>query len=177
MIFAGLVTGFVWMSEPASDLLGGEAPSRLDASTTLVTAALDLAIIVPLSLLAGVLIRRQAPLGYLIAFPLLGIITLLGPTFIAQTISQLDAGVEFTTAEIVGPLAGFGTTALLATWVVVRLLQWLPDSPVTIDDRRQSVQVPGARAIWPPPVDSHMAAVAGSTHRPVSCNAPAMFYR
>jgi len=134
MIFAGLVTFGVWMSEPVSHLLGGEVPARLDASSTLVTAALDIAVIVPLSLLAGVLLRRGAALGYLIAFPLLGIIVLLGPTFVAQTISQLDAGVDFTTAEMAGPIGGFGVTALLATWTMASLLRRLREERAVAAD-------------------------------------------
>ncbi len=173
MIFAGLVTLFVWLSEPVSHLLGGDLPSHLDLSSTLVTHALDIAIIVPLALLSGVLLGRGAALGYLIAFPLLGIIVLLGPTFVAQTVSQFDAGVEFTTAEIIGPIGGFGIVALLAIWVSISLFRRVPERPDDPDDRAvprsapgYGRQVPAGPAAWP---DRRSAAervrTTGSPHR------------
>jgi hypothetical protein len=46
----------------------------------------------------------------------------------AQTVSQVQAGVSFTTGEIVGPIAGFAILALLAIWVIVILLRNISDS-------------------------------------------------
>jgi hypothetical protein len=127
--------------DPLATLLSGDTPKRLDTYTTLVTHALDVAIIVPLCLIAAALVRRGDPFGLLLTFPLLGIIVLLGPTFVAQTIGQVRAGVDFSTAEMIGPIAGFGTVAALATWVLISLLR-------TIDEP----------AIPPQPAPPHLAA-------------------
>jgi hypothetical protein len=129
LFFGGAVTLVVWLMAPVAALIAGEPPDRLDTYTTLFTSALDLALIVPACFLSGALILRRAALGYLIGVALLGIIALLGPAFIAQTVSQVSAGVEFTPAEIVGPIGGFGLVALLAVSVWVILLRALPTPP------------------------------------------------
>jgi hypothetical protein len=129
LLFAGTVTLVVWLLDPVTTLLSGATPKRLDTYATLVTHALDIAIIVPLCFIAAALVRRGDPLGMLLSFPLLGIIVLLGPTFVAQTIGQVRAGVDFMTGEIVGPIAGFGLVAVLATALLVSLLRSIDESP------------------------------------------------
>lgn len=73
----------------------------------MVTYALDLAIITPACILAGFLVLRRPPLGYLMTFLLLGIIVLLAAAIGAQTVSQLVVGVRLTPGEILGPVIGF----------------------------------------------------------------------
>jgi hypothetical protein len=117
---------FVWLQPVVSALLSREAPARMDSYTTAVTYALDLAVIAPALFISGGLIHRRRPLGYLIGFPLLGIILLLGPAIAAQTVSQTRAGVELTPGEAVGPVAGFLVVCLWAVWVTVSVLRQLP---------------------------------------------------
>jgi len=123
MAVGGLVTLVVWLEPIVGALLQGQTPGPLGAQTTLFTHGLDLALIVPACFLSAWLIGRRDPLGYLIAFPLLGLILLLGPVIAAQTVSQLAAGVTFTPGEIIGPIGGFGLVAVFAIWVVVALLR------------------------------------------------------
>ena len=128
MFVSGLVTFVVWLMAPVAALLQDRPPERLDTYTTLFTHALDLAIIVPLVFLAGVLILRRDALGYLIAFPLLVLEAFLAPMITAQTVSQLQAGVTFPPGQIVGPIGGFATIAVIAIWVIVALLRNVSDS-------------------------------------------------
>ena len=123
MFLAGGVTLAIWLIDPLSALLQGGAPALLGNDTTLVTHALDLAIIVPTAFLAGVLILRRAPAGYLIALALLVLIAMLAPVIAAQTLSQRAAGVSFTTAEIVGPISGFAFMGLGALLLIAVLLR------------------------------------------------------
>jgi hypothetical protein len=127
MFVSALVTLLVWLIAPITALVQGEPPERLDTYTTLFTNALDLAIIVPIVFLAGVLILRGDPLGYLIAFPLLILEAFLAPMIAAQTVSQLRAGVTFPPGQIVGPIGGFATIAVVAIWVIVVLLRNVSD--------------------------------------------------
>jgi hypothetical protein len=127
MFVSALVTLLVWLIAPITALVQGEPPERLDTYTTLFTNALDLAIIVPIVFLAGVLILRGDPLGYLIAFPLLILEAFLAPMIAAQTVSQLRAGVTFPPGQIVGPVGGFATIAVVAIWVIVVLLRNVSD--------------------------------------------------
>jgi hypothetical protein len=139
MIVSGLVTLGVWLVEPLTALVQDEPPGLLEHSTTLVTHALDLAIIVPAALLAGYLILRHDPLGYLIAFSLIVLEILLAPMIILQTLFQLSAGVTFTTGEMVGPIGGFLVIALIAIWFLVALLRGIEEAP----DSAVSERMPG----------------------------------
>jgi hypothetical protein len=139
MFASSLLTLGVWLIEPVTSLIQGGPPEHLGPYTTLFTNALDMAIIVPATFLAGVLILRGDSLGYLIAFPLLVLEAMLAPMITAQTVSQVRAGVSFTTGEIVGPIAGFAILALLAVWVIVILLRNISDSapPHVVDSSTQ----------------------------------------
>lgn len=75
-------------------LFRGQAPETLGSYTTMVTYVLDLGIIVPVAFLSGGLLLRRAPLGYLLAAPMLILSALIGIVVIAQTISQVLAGIH-----------------------------------------------------------------------------------
>ena len=128
MVACGVVTTVVWLGMgllPA--VVRGETPESLASYSTLVTHTWDMGIITPATVLVGYLLFRRAALGYLLAFPLLGILVLLGPAFVAQPISQTAAGVSFTPAEIVGPICGFGILSLTAVWFLAALLRHTVD--------------------------------------------------
>lgn len=124
----GMVTIAVWFGPLLSSLLQGRPPRLLDSYTTMVTYALDLSLITPAAFLAGVLLLRSEPLGYLVAIPLLGILVLLGPGFALGTANQLSAGVPFTPGELIGPIAGFSVLSLAALGFLVALLRAVSDS-------------------------------------------------
>jgi hypothetical protein len=97
----------------------------------LFTHAFDIAVIVPAVIAAGVMILRGKAFGYVIAFSLLVLEALLLPLIAIATVVQIDLGIEFTPAEIVGPIAGFGVFAAGALAVIVAILRRVP--PVRID--------------------------------------------
>ena len=106
--------------------LTGTAPARLDGYTTLVTVAIDCAVIAPAAITSGVLNWRRRHEGYLMAVPLLILLALLAPLIAAQTISQLSAGVFLTPAQIAAPVSGFVILALAAITVLWSLLGRIP---------------------------------------------------
>lgn len=123
MIISGVITAAIWLGPLLSALIDDRPPEMLDTYTTTVTDVLDLGLITPLAIVAGILILRRAALGYIIACGLLVLEISLAPMIIAQTIFQLDADVSFTTGEIVGPIIGFVVLALIAVGVLVHLLR------------------------------------------------------
>lgn len=135
LIVSGLVTLLVWGIPALGAAVGGVPTDHLDSYATDVTYALDLGIITPTALLAGLLILRRAADGYLLALSLLVLEAMLAPLIAAQTISQLTAGIVFTPAEIAGPMGGFVAIAVAASWVLIRLLHHFGDpasiGPVT----------------------------------------------
>jgi hypothetical protein len=128
MFASGLVTLVVWLQPLLGALLRDAPPPLLGSYTTNITDVLDLGIITPATFIAGGLILRRDPLGYLVACALLVLEIMLAPMITAQTVSQLLAGVTFTTGAIMGPIAGFMVLALAAIWVLVTLLRALSDS-------------------------------------------------
>jgi hypothetical protein len=61
----------------------------------------------------------------------------LAPMITAQTVSQLRAGVTFPPGQIVGPIGGFATIAVVAILVIVALLRNILD-PATSGTARMS---------------------------------------
>jgi hypothetical protein len=123
MLAAGFVTLFVWGAPLIAALTKGIAPDRMDSYTTMVTYALDLAIITPSTILCAVLVLRGHPLGYVIASPLLTLIVLLAPQIVLSTVFQRAAGVPFSMGEMVGPMAGFVVLGIIAAWLLIDLLR------------------------------------------------------
>ena len=126
LLSSAAVTAVVWLQPLVTALLRGTAPALLDVYTTPVTYALDLAVITPAAALAGLLVRRRDPLGYLLAAPLLVTIVLLLPTIALSTALQAAAGTSFTAAQVAGPIAGFGILGGVGSWLLVRLLRAMP---------------------------------------------------
>jgi hypothetical protein len=127
MIACGLLTTIVWLDPILTGLIQNQPPKLLDSYATMVTYALDLALITPGCFLAGWLILRRSSLGYFIAFPLLILIVMLLPTIILNTVLQSAAGIVFTPAEVIGPISGFVVLGLLAVWIVVLILRSLAE--------------------------------------------------
>ncbi|CAN5738436.1 hypothetical protein BH10CHL1_BH10CHL1_19900 [soil metagenome] len=128
MFASGLVTLIVWLQPLLSALMQNKPPALLGSYSTTITDVLDLGLITPATFIAGWLILRRDPLGYLVAFALLVLEIMLAPMIAAQTISQLAAGISFTTGQMIGPIAGFVVLALVAVWMLVGLLRHVADS-------------------------------------------------
>jgi hypothetical protein len=95
----------------------------LDSYSAPVTHALDLAVIAPAAAIAGMLILRRRWLGHVVATSLLVIEVMLAPLIVAQTVSQVAAGICLQPAEVAGPVAGFVIIAAVAGWVLVSILR------------------------------------------------------
>ncbi|MDD5263963.1 MAG: hypothetical protein PHU43_03910 [Candidatus Bipolaricaulis sp.] len=129
LLASGVLTLCVWVEPVASALAAGRAPDLLDSYTTLVTYAVDLALITPATVLAAGLILRRRWLGYVIAIPLLGLLAVLLPQIVSQTAFQLRAGIELTPAQIAGPVAGFAILGLIALGFLIVLGSRLARNP------------------------------------------------
>jgi hypothetical protein len=125
MFAAGLVTLAVWGAPLVSALVKGSPPEKMDSYTTMVTYALDLAVITPSAFICGVLVLRGAPFGYVMAFPLLAIAVLLAPQIILSALFQRSAGVAFSTGEYIGPMAGFAVLGAGAAWLLALVIRAL----------------------------------------------------
>jgi hypothetical protein len=127
LVISGTVTALIWLIEPVGALVAGELPESLGVSTTLVTYAFDIAVIFPAAIITGMLVREGRPAGYLLAAPILVVEALLAPMIVAQTIFQLDAGVEFSGVQMVVMIGGFLALATAAIWMLVAIFRHIED--------------------------------------------------
>ena len=109
-------------------LIQGKAPA-LSGHTTLPTHALDMGIIAPLAIVAGVLLLRRVPLGYLLASILLVVSAVLGAGVLALSAAQLLAHV-LTVPETIGFVVPFAVLTLFALGLAVRLFRNLSEEPI-----------------------------------------------
>lgn len=122
MLASGMVTLIVWGMPLVVALSRNAAPDKMDHYTTMVTYALDLAIITPAAFLSGFMVLQENALGYVAAVPLLALVILLAPQIILSTVFQKGAGVPFSPGEMIGPVAGFALLGLLALALLVDIL-------------------------------------------------------
>ncbi|MHA6794537.1 hypothetical protein ACVGVM_13670 [Pseudonocardia bannensis] len=119
---SGTVTALLWLAPLVAGLLYGAPPAMLGNATTMVTYALDLAVIAPAAGFTGYLLMCGRPLGLLLAAPLLLLVVALLPTLVLSTVLQVHAGVPFDLAQMAGPVAGFALLGSVGAALLIRLL-------------------------------------------------------
>lgn len=128
MIVSGLILGAVWLFLsilPA--LLAGKAPAELESYTTGVTWVVDMGVVAPALIVTGVLVRRRAPLGDLLAAVLLVFSAVLGIQLAAMGIIQFTAGL-FGIGQFIGMVVSFAILAAVALWLTIVVLRHVSDA-------------------------------------------------
>jgi hypothetical protein len=118
LILAGFL-GMAWVGRILPPLLAGEPPFGLESYTTLVIQALDLGVIVPVSMLTAVLLWGERPWGDILAMVVLVKGLTMGAALIAMIIGQILAGVTVSPVEIV-MFTGIAIAALVFTILAFR---------------------------------------------------------
>lgn len=129
LIVSGIILCLVWLILsiiPA--LLQGSAPAEVKHYTTFITGAIDLGIIAPAMIVAGRLILKRAPLGYLLAPVLLVFTVVLGTGLTVAGIAQLLANLV-SIGQFIGFTAGFSMLTLFALWFTIILFRNFSDVP------------------------------------------------
>lgn len=122
LIVAGAILLLVWLMlsiVPAQ--LQGKAPPEVVSYTTFITGVVDLGVVAPALITAGVLLLRRQAYGYLLASMMLIFTVVLGPSLIAAGITQLVSGV-LGFSQALGFTAPFAILTLIAIWLTVVLL-------------------------------------------------------
>lgn len=121
-ITAGILA-FVWLSDLLGSMIEGKAPDLLGPYTTMITYIIDLGVILPVIILAGVLLLRQSPFGYPLSFIMLFLCALIGVLVAAQTVMQIRIGITYTREQIVIFISSFIVMSLFACWLTVVFLR------------------------------------------------------
>ena len=123
LIVSGVILLLVWLVlsiVPA--LLQGTTPLEVAYYTTFITGVIDIGIVAPALIITGVLLRRRAPLGYLLASMLLVFTVTLGLNLTAAGIAQLLTGV-ISIGQALGFTVPFVILTLIAAWLTVVLFR------------------------------------------------------
>jgi hypothetical protein len=121
-IFLFVVGGFLllaWSGRIVPALLANRPPYGLESYTTLIIQALDLGLVMPIAILAGILLWKQRPWGYLLA----SIVLIKGMTLAlavsAMAVNMIRAGVQVKPGETLM----FPIIAIIAIGMTVLLLK------------------------------------------------------
>jgi hypothetical protein len=118
-----------WLPSMVAALFGGGVSASVATYTTEVTWALDLGIVTPVAVAAGVLLLRRAPAGYLLAAVMLVLNVTIGVALMAARAWQLALGVPMTPAEVIAKMATFAVMTLVAAGILAVLLRRWTASP------------------------------------------------
>lgn len=129
LVVSGVILSLVWLAlsiVPA--LLQGTAPSVVASYTTFITGVVDEGIVAPALIVAGALLLRRAPTGYLLAPMMLVFTVTLGTNLLAAGIAQLLTGV-ISIGQFIGFTIPFAILTLIAIWLMVVLFRNFSESP------------------------------------------------
>jgi hypothetical protein len=127
MFVVGIGVAFIWLSDVINALTTNGVPQALGSHIALVTYTLDVGIIAPACILAGILILRRVPLGYLLAGILTILLALIGAMVIGQTIMQLNLGLQFSPGQMIGKIASWIILGGIAIWMSIAFLRNLSE--------------------------------------------------
>jgi hypothetical protein len=131
LVVSGVILSLIWLLLsilPA--LFQSKAPPEAYYYTTFMTGILDIGIVAPALLVAGVLILRRAALGYLLASTMLVFTSILGPNLTAGgTIQVLEEVI--TIGQAMAFTVPFVILALIAVGLTVRLFHDLSEAAPT----------------------------------------------
>ena len=130
MFMVGAGVAFIWLSDVVNAQTTGSVPEALGANISLITYTLDVGVIVPACMLAGIQLLRRDPLGYLLAGVLTILLTLIGAMVIGTTIMQLYLGIEFTPGQMVGKIGTWILMGGIAVWLSIAFLRNLSNSAI-----------------------------------------------
>jgi hypothetical protein len=129
----------MWLGRIVPALLTGAPPVGLESNTTLFIQVMDLGLVVPLMVLAGVLLLRRHPLGYLLAAVGQLKFATFGIALVAMIIGQWLAGVPMTAAEVVIFPILAGIAILMAFLLLRDLREDAPTRPEAVSPARHRV--------------------------------------
>jgi hypothetical protein len=126
-IISGIALFCIWLFlsiVPA--LLAGGVPAELASYTTIITFVVDMGIIAPVLVVAGILLRRREPLGYVLSSVLLIFIDALGTSLLMMGIAQQIAGL-MNIGQFIGFVLSFAILTFFSLGFTVALFRCLSD--------------------------------------------------
>ena len=101
LIFSGAMVALMWVKMIVDSLLTGIAPTALESYTTLVIQALDIGVVFPAMLIAGILIIKGKEWGYALVSILLIKASLMGTALLSMIFFMAQNGVSPAIGQVV----------------------------------------------------------------------------
>lgn len=128
----------MWLGRIASGLRGDLLSAGLTSETTMTVQALDLGLVVPLSVLGACLVWRHSPIGY--AFAAAWSVMFVGMA--AAIVGMLLSAWAVEGVLEVVPVSVFGVAAVTGALIGVRAYQAIDASPSALHQHRSRASVP-----------------------------------
>ena len=126
-IVSGIVLLLIWpVLSIIPALVEGKAPPEVWSYTTVITYAIDMGIVAPALIVAGVMLLHRNPLGYLLSSTLLVFTVILGTNLLTAGTIQMRAGF-INIPQFIGFVASFAILTLYAIWFTLALFRNLSD--------------------------------------------------
>lgn len=122
--FAGLLA-LMWLGRIVPALAAGTPPPGLESYSTLFVQAGDLGILVPLTIMSGVLLLRHRPIGYVLA----GVMVVKAATFGLALVGMMVAMAALGAGVAIFEVIFFGALAIAMTACAVHYIACLPRIP------------------------------------------------
>ena len=114
LIFQCVAITFMWLGIVIPPLISGEIiPKQVEHYTTLIVQGLDLALLLPIGIVSGILFIRKRPFGYLVTPVYFVFLSLLMLALTAKVVAMRSLGQNVMPAIIIIPL--FGIIAIICT--------------------------------------------------------------
>lgn len=127
LIIAGVSVSLIWLLDIITSLLTGQAPANMGTYTTNITDVLDIGVITPSCVIAGILLLRRRPLGYPIASSMLILCTGIGLVVVSQTFFQKALGIQLSVAQMIIFVVTFVIMSLFAVGLSIRFFRGLSE--------------------------------------------------
>jgi hypothetical protein len=114
LVFNSVTMGLLWLSVVLPPLLKGTVPLQVEHYTTLVVQGLDLAILLPSAFVAGVLLIKKRPFGYLLAPVYFVFLSILMTALTAKVIA-MKAGLP-----VVAIIPTFNLAAIICSGIILK---------------------------------------------------------
>jgi hypothetical protein len=125
LIVSGVLLILIWLVLSILPALwSGKVPPEVGSYTTTVTYVIDMGIVAPALIVAGVLLLRTNPIGlaYLLASTLLVFTVILGVNLLTAGTLQMLAGL-INIGQFIGFVASFAILTLYACWFMLALFR------------------------------------------------------
>ena len=122
LIGQAVLIALLWLSIILPPLFDGSiVPREVSHYTTLVVQGFDLALLLPIAVVSGILIMRRRPYGYLLAPVFMIFLAFLMTALTGKVIGQMRVGVDVGPALVIIPLMN-----LIAIFLSVMILTSIP---------------------------------------------------